>query len=474
MTISTLQRAEERAATGRPADTPQRIQGHAIGFWLVASAYLATMAFATVPTPLYPLYQRELGFSTLTITVIFAVYAIGVLASLFLAGHLSDWIGRRTALLTALAIQLIAAVLFLFDPALPLLIVARLISGVGVGMLTATATAYLQELHRASRPHAGPKRFEVVSTAANLGGLGIGPLFSGVLAEHAAWPLFTPYLSLGLVLMLAAAAVAFVPETVATRSLRGSYRPQRISVNRESITGYAAAVGAGFVAFAVFGVFSSVAPGFLAGELRLTSPTLAGIVTVVVFGGAAAAQTLLAGLTPRRQRNLGVLAQAAGLVGFVAGMHVASFGVFLLGGLLAGAGSGILFKSAVGSVAAMARPGRRSEALAGLFLFSYLGLAVPSVGLGLATLALSATVAMSWLAALLLAALTAIAVLGRSGATPVRSSAGSADPRSPVQAATRPFGEPGLRRQTVLALTGIRPEAVLFSVSSDQSQTRRS
>src|SRR5688572_2393402 len=170
------------------------VASYGAGFWLIALVFVTGMAFSTVPTPLYPLYQARDGFSTLTITIVFAAYTVGVLTSLLLAGHLSDVVGRRKVLLAALALELAAAVLFLAEPPLPVLLAGRLVTGLGVGLLTATATAYLQELHRAAHPDASPQRFEIVSTAANIGGLGVGPLIAGVLAQYLDAPLRLPYL----------------------------------------------------------------------------------------------------------------------------------------------------------------------------------------------------------------------------------------------------------------------------------------
>src|ERR1700727_3727332 len=61
---------------------------HRRGFWLVGFVFLVTMAFSAVPAPLYVLYAARDSFGPLMITVIFAAYAVGVIASLFLAGHL--------------------------------------------------------------------------------------------------------------------------------------------------------------------------------------------------------------------------------------------------------------------------------------------------------------------------------------------------------------------------------------------------
>src|SRR3954463_10984352 len=95
---------------------------HGVGFSLIAFAFLTSMAFSTVPTPLYPLYMAKDGFSTFMVTVVFAAYAVGVVISLVLAGHISDWAGRKKVLIPAIGLELVAAVLFLTDTSLPVLL----------------------------------------------------------------------------------------------------------------------------------------------------------------------------------------------------------------------------------------------------------------------------------------------------------------------------------------------------------------
>ena len=386
---------------------------HGIGFWVVAAAFLTAMAFSTVPSPLYPLYQVRDGFSTFMVTIVFAAYAVGVIVSLILAGHVSDWVGRKKVLIAALLLELVAAVMFLSGTALPLLLVARLITGLGVGALTATATAYLHELHSTHRPTASGQRFEKVSTAANIGGLGVGPLVAGFLAQFVAAPLHTPYLVFAVLLVVAIVGVTLIPETVDEPAERPAYHPQRISADHGDRAGYFAAAAAGFASFAVFGVFTSVAPGFVAGTLDHPSRALSGVTVFAVFGTAALAQTLTSRMSSKAKLSLGISAEALGLIALVTGMHTLSLPMFLIGGVVAGIGAGVLFKAAVGAVAAMAAPAQRSEALAGLFLISYLGLGIPAVGIGIATLSMSATTAMTGLAAIVLALLTGVAILAR-------------------------------------------------------------
>jgi len=393
---------------------PHRRTRDGTGFWLIGAVFAVSMAFSTVPAPLYPIYQREDGFTSFTVTVIFAVYAVGVVTSLLLAGHLSDWAGRKRVLLPALALEALAAVLFLAWPALPGLIIARFLTGLGVGMITATATAYLLELHAADRPDAGRGRFEVVSAAANLGGLGAGTLIAGALAQFVAAPLRTPYVVFLVLLALSAVAVVAAPETVVAPDSPPRYRPQRIRVASNDRSGYAVATASAFTAFAVFGLFTSLAPSFVAGALHHPSRLLAGSLAFLVFGAAAFTQALSGPLTGRQRFTAGLIAQASGLIVLAFGMRFTSLALFLAGGAVAGAGAGVLFKSGVGAVAQMAPADERGEALAGLFLIAYLGLIGPALGLGIATRYLPATTAMLWFSGSLLAALGAIALTDRA------------------------------------------------------------
>jgi MFS family permease len=402
------------AAVSQPAETRRGSARHGAGFWLIAAVFAISMAFSTVPTPLYPIYQRQDGFTPFTVTVVFAVYAVGVVTSLLLAGHVSDWVGRKRVLLPALGLEAVAGVLFLVWPALPGLLIARFVTGLGVGMITATATAYLLELHVAHRPHAGRGRFELISAAANLGGLGTGTLVAGALAQFVDAPLRTPYLVFLVLLALSAVAVAAAPETVVAPAVTPRYRPQRIRVAAADRAGYAVAAAGAFAGFAVFGLFTSLAPSFVAGSLHHPGRLLAGVVVFLVFGAAAAAQAGSGLVSPAHRFVTGLAAEAAGLVVLGAGMHLSSLALFLAGGAVAGAGAGLLFKSAVGAVAAMAAPAVRGEALAGLFLVAYLGLIGPALGLGIATQFLSATTAMLWFSGILLALLGATAVADRA------------------------------------------------------------
>lgn len=351
-------------------------------FWTIAAVFLAAMAFTTVPTPLYALYQQRDGFPTWVVTVIFAAYAVGVAVSLYLVGHVSDWVGRKPPVLFALALEAVAAVLFLLFPTVPVLLVARFVTGLGVGALTAAATAHLGELWRAANGSRRPGVPVAVATIANIGGLGLGPLVGGLLAEYAPDPLVTPYAIALVVVVLAAVAVLASPETV-ERSSR-AWRPQRVSIPAEGRSVFIAAGVGVAAAFSIFGLFTSLAPSFLAGEFDSPSRLVAGAVPFGVFTVAAVGQIFFTPVAVKVQLITATSAMVAGLAGLAIGALVVAEWLFIVGGLVAGLGVGLLFRASLGVATSLVPAPQRGEVLAAMFLIAYIGLTVPVLLVGAA------------------------------------------------------------------------------------------
>jgi MFS family permease len=413
MTFTTLpSRREPRIHAGR------RIE-HEAGFWAAAFAFCAVLAYNAVPAPLYSIYQQRDGFSSLMLTVIFSVYAVGVVLSLFTAGHLSDSHGRRRPFAVSLVLCIASGVVFLLWRDLPGLLVGRFVGGLGVGAVTATATAWLGELHAAARPDASPRRAQVVSTAANLGGIGVGPLVAGILAQWVADPLTIPYLVAIGAMLAGLVGILFSPETQLPVVPRPAYRPQRISVPGDALGRYlAAAVGAA-MAFAVFGLFTSLAPAFLAGPLNHPSHALAGATAFAVFAAAVVSQSLLTRQSARTVMAGGIAVMITGMAVLVISVWLStpSLDLFLLGGVITGAGAGALFKGVVTTIVAVSAPERRAEALAGMFLAGYVGLTVPVVALGIMTQSLTLKLSLLIFATVLALGIVLAApqLLGRAG-----------------------------------------------------------
>lgn len=374
------------APRGRRTHTRRR---HGFGFWAVAFAFLSVMAFATVPAPLYVIYQARDGFPTFTTTVVFAAYGVGVVGALFLAGHLSDVHGRRPLILVSIALELVAAVLFLVWNDVSGLIVARLVTGLGVGLLTATATAHLGELRvRATGASSSAAGASVVAGAVNLGGLSLGALVGGALAEFVGQPLMVPYVVFVVALTVAFVLVLAVPETVDRPSSPVAYRPQRLQAPEGESRAFWAAGTAAFAALAVQGLFTSVAPSFLGTTFHVTDRLAAGATTFGVFAASALSQIVFARLSQRAQIRLGLVLLVGGLVVLAVAAVLLQVAGFIGGGVVAGAGVGLLFKASISRAASLVGPERRGGVLAATFLIAYAGLTVPVVAVGAALLVL--------------------------------------------------------------------------------------
>src|ERR1700686_3254660 len=94
--------------------TAASVLPRSIAFWVVAAMAAMVPAASSAPSPLYPVYQAEFGFSALTLTVIFAVYVLALMASLLTVGRLSDYLGRRVVLAGALIVEAGSKAVFLW------------------------------------------------------------------------------------------------------------------------------------------------------------------------------------------------------------------------------------------------------------------------------------------------------------------------------------------------------------------------
>jgi MFS family permease len=345
---------------------------------MMAAAFSVTMLGTTLPTPLYVIYQQNLRFSPLMITVIFAVYAAGVLTALLLFGRASDALGRRRVLLPGLACSALSAVAFLLAHGLPLLFLGRVLSGLSAGIFTGTATATLVDLSGEGQA----PRATLVATAFNMGGLGLGPLVAGLLAQFAPLPLRLPFwIDLGLV-ALAMFAVWSIPETVDT-SGHPRLRISRPDLPPQVRGTFIRAATAGFAGFAVLGLVTAVIPSFLGSLLHQRSHALSGGVVFAVFAASTLAQVALT-------QRLGRAALAAGCVGLIAGMGLLaaglatnSLGIVIAAAIVAGLGQGLSFRSGLQAVNSQAPAERRGGVASSFFIVMYIAISLPVIGEGI-------------------------------------------------------------------------------------------
>jgi predicted MFS family arabinose efflux permease len=349
-------------------------------FLVVVLAFLVTMIGTTLPTPMYGIYQQRLGFSLTTITVVFAVYAFGVLAALLLFGRWSDALGRRPLLLAGLAASLVSDLVFLVADATWVLLVARVISGLSAGVYVGTATAAVIE----AAPERWRARAPLVATAANIGGLGLGPVVAAALVDAFPWPVHLAFVVHAVAALCALLLLTQVPETV---EVTPGARPhlQRPSVPASARTTFIGAGIAGFAGFAVCGLFTAVSPRFVAEAVDDPHPLVSVSVVFALFAASVVAQVLWHRLPTTTGVNLGCVLLTVGMLLFTASLATETLWLMLVAAVIAGAGQGVSFSKGLASVLDRVGAHERAGTTSAFFVVAYVAISVPVIGSGIAS-----------------------------------------------------------------------------------------
>ncbi|MFJ3174982.1 MFS transporter [Streptomyces roseus] len=374
-----------RTTTGEPAGPAAEAAAtpRGSGFWVVGAVLVLLMLSSSVPSALYVLYQQRWGLSSGMITVVFALYAVTVLIGLLLFGSLSDTLGRRPVLGGGLVLAMVSMGLFAGAQGLGLLLAARAVQGLAVGLATGAMGAALLELAPRSRPALGAQ----VNSAGPTVGIGLGGIGAGLLVQYAPAPTVLSYL-----LLVAAFAVTLVgvfrmresaPEARSGGRMRISAR--RIHVPAAVRGRFAVLVLTIVAVWSVGGFYLSLGP-HLALSLLGSSNYLVGGATVALLAGAAtAAQLLLGRVEPLRTAVLGLCGLLAGLGLVLLALGLRSAPVFLVGTAVLGGGWGAAFLGSFRALSTLAEPAHRGELTAAVYVFAYLAMSVPAVLAGMLT-----------------------------------------------------------------------------------------
>ncbi|WP_019146153.1 MFS transporter [Aeromicrobium massiliense] len=347
--------------------------------WALVLAFTVTMIGTTMPTPLYTHYQAELGFSLSTSTVIFAVYAMGVLAALLVTGRWSDAVGRRPLLLGGLAFALASDLVFLVADATWILLLGRVLSGISAGVFVGTATAAVVEAAPENRRAWAP----VAATAANIGGLGLGPLLAGLLVDLAPWPLHLTFVVHAVLTLVVAVLVWGVPETV-ERVPGAKLQLQHPEVPTAIRSAFVAAGIAGFAGFAVTGLLTAVSPRLVAQVLDDPSAVVQDSIIVVALMVSVVVQVVLRRIPTNTGVDLGCALLALGSLVLVAGLWTDSYAVLLASAFLIGPGQGLSFGKGLASLLERVEPHQRAGVSSAFFIVGYVAISLPVIGAGLA------------------------------------------------------------------------------------------
>ncbi len=376
-------------------------------FWSVAAAISSIVLGANTPLPLLTVYQAEWGFSTALLSIVYGLYTVGVVATVFLVGPLSDMVGRRRVLIPALLIMIAGLLTCLFAQNVWVLMLGRVLQGFGVGAGTTTAVAALGDLRPDPRDHG---RVALTATVATVIGLAGGPLVAGTLAQFSPLPTVTPYVAALSCVLFSLSAVTRAPETVARAAGAAHFglKPARIHIPAAIAASFYLATYVEMTAYAVAGTFAGLGSSFARDLLGIQGHFAAGLVVALLFVASAAGQLAVRRWPLRRTMLAGLAVIEAGLVCFMIALVWRSGPAFFLSAILLGLGHGLAYLGSQELIDRIAPRESRAEVFSGFQLGLYVGATLPAVVVGFAAKRMgfeAATLAFA-------AAIAVLAVLG--------------------------------------------------------------
>ena len=399
-----------------------RISRHTLSFWLIAVANGVLLFGSAAPSPLYPIYQRLWGFSEGMLTVIFAVYVVGLIASLLTLGALSDHVGRKPVLVGAFLLVVASMILFARADGTVTLLIARLIQGLGTGAALGALSAALVDLQPSARIGS------LVTGVAPVLGLACGIVASAVLVQFGPNPRELVFVLLAALLTaLAVVTLTIVPETsprhgfASRRHVLQTMTPQ-ISIPPEVRSAFLAATPALIAVWALGGLVLSLGSSVISAELGVGNVAVGGVILASFFICATIAAPLAGSPNRRMSLPMSYLCLAVGLGLELVGSLDHSVAAYTAGLVISGIGFSTTYVGVIASVAHVA-PAARGRLFATLYVVAYSAFSVPAVIAGfVATDAgLDGTVTGYTIFVLAMVALAAIAIPLRARAATRRT-----------------------------------------------------
>jgi predicted MFS family arabinose efflux permease len=320
---------------------------------------------------MYPIYQTLWNLTPVTVSVVFGVYALGVLTALLFAGRLSDHLGRRPVLLSATFAQLIVMLMFATATGPAALIAARVLQGLTTGAALAAVGAAMIDLNKSKGTTA--------NAVAPPFGSALGGIVGGLFVQFLPAPTELVYAALAAVFVAQIVGLVLMKEPISPRpGVWQSLKPQfkLPAAAREPLL---LALPVLIAVWSLGGLYASLGPALVRGLLGSNAPLLGGLAIFVLAATGGGAVLMLQSLEPRRMMLLGAASLVLG-IGIVmwAMAHDATW-TFFFGSAVAGIGFGPGFQGAVRSVVSTVAPHERAGTLSIVFIISYLSFGVPAI-----------------------------------------------------------------------------------------------
>jgi MFS family permease len=346
-------------------------------FYLQASIIVFFLAGSSAPTPLYAMYQAAWGFSPITVTLVFGIYALAVLAMLLTVGSLSDFVGRRPILIAATLLQAAAMLVFATAGGVPALLAARILQGLSTGAAAGAVGAGMLDIDRA--------KGTIANAVGPMMGTAVGGIASGLMVQYLPAPTHLVYLVLFVIFMLQSFGVYLMAETSSVRPGALISLKPRFHLPAAARRPMLLAVPALVASWALAGLYGSLMPTLLrrvVGAHTLLGEharLLGGLAIFVLAASGATFVLLLRARTARTLMSVGSALLFAGVGVTLLAITFGSTAAFFVGSAVAGMGFGGSFQGAIRSVLPLAAVHERAGVLSVLYVISYLAMGLPAV-----------------------------------------------------------------------------------------------
>lgn len=351
-------------------------------FWTAALVAGLTLWASGAPTIVYPLYAQEWSLSPAVTTAIFAAYPAVLIPVLIVFGNLSDYIGRRAAILIGLTALTVGSAAFGLAPDLAWVFVGRGLMGVGVGLALSPATAAMIEFGGPSRAH----RASSTTTAATASGLALATLVGGALVQYAPQPAHLTFWVLTVATIAVGALAWFFPRHTPDEA-QGRWRPRALTIPAGARREFAAGALGVSTAYAMGALFLALGAQIATQLIRSDNVLVDGAaisISAVMIGVVA---ILSRPLPARLSLRFGPVALALGLGSLIASGAAHSLPLFIVASVLSGAGYSLMFAGGLGMITASAPAHHRGAVISAAYVIGYVLQAVTALGLGLITTA---------------------------------------------------------------------------------------
>ena len=374
-------------------------------YFAVAYTMTAVAIGLNLLTPLYGIYRQKFAFSALTLTLIFATYIVTIIPSMLIFGPLSDAIGRRRVLIISVLTAAFAGLLLLLASSTPWLFAARIVQGIAQGAISGAASAALIELG------SDLKKTALVIGMTVTGGIALGPIISGLLAQYAPAPLTLCFLVYLVLLIPALLGILLMAESLPPAERR-AFHPHRPSLPTNGKQDFLISTAIAAFGFAASALFLSVIPSFLVSLLHTSNIALLTAPVGMFLAAGPLVQLVLHNLSARRSAVIGLLLETIGLLGTLYTTSIGSLPWLLVAAVIGGGGAGLAYLGSLSLINQLIPKEQRGDVFGTYYALNYLSLGVTSILVGLLTAPLGLTTAVRGVSAaiVVLCLLTVLAV----------------------------------------------------------------